>query len=226
MARLSSYDIGRQGTATIELFQYCKNTLTSVGTTATPIPATSLSGRKGIIVQNLHASQIAYIGGGVVEQIGGKARTEPIYGTIIAGKWFKSGTGNEWFFATEAEATTGMTQPTALYYALVASAPGVESAATSGTVGTLGGANYFGWGDGDTLGFNTLYMRTGGSTAAYNPALVYRVILGYSGLPDNSSAYGYRLGPYDGIGLTLDGSCRLFAAASGAATSVVTLELA
>jgi len=225
MARLSKFSADTMGTPTLEVFQSLKSSITSVGTSATAIPATNLTGRKAIIVQNISSTASVYVGGAVVEQIGGKARTEPICGTIIGGMWWKSQTGNEWYFATTGKATTGMTQPTKLYYAAISAAPGTETAATSGTVGSLGGANYFGWGDGDSLGFSTLYMRTGGATSAYNPSEVYRVILGYSSLPDNSSSYGYKLGPMDSVGFTLDGSCRVFAAASATA-DVITLELA
>ncbi len=225
MARISSFTRNTQGQPIIEVFQWIgPASNVSVGTSATPVPATNTTGRKAIIVQNLHASQNVYLGGAVVEEIGAKLRDEPISGaTLIVGKWTKSGTGNEWYFTKTDGTTSGMTQPAALYYSLVSAAPGVEVAATSGTVGTLGGANYFGWGDNDTLGFSTLYMRTGGSTTAYIPDAVYRGIIGYSSLP--ASGTGYKLGPNDGISLTLDSSCRLWAIADGATTTTTCFEI-
>lgn len=225
MARISSFFRNTQGEPIIEVFQWVgPASNVSVGTSATPVPAVNTSRRKAVIFQNLHASQNVYLGGAVVEVIGGKDLGEPISGaTPITGMWHKSTAGNEWFFALPDKTTSGITQPAQLYYALKTSNPGVESGATSGTVGSLGGANYFGWGDGDTLGYSTLYVRTGGATLAYNPSEIYRIVLGYSSLP--ASGTGYKLGPNDAISMTLDGSCRVWAIADGATTALTCLEL-
>lgn len=225
MARLSDFSRNTQGSPTLEVFQWVgPASNVSVGTSATPVPAANTSRRKALIVQNLHATQNVYLGGAVVEELGAKLRDEPISGaTLIVGIWHKSATGNEWYFAKADKTTSGLTQPTALYYALVSAAPGVEVAATSGTVGTLGGENYYGWGDGDTLGYSTLYMRTGGATSAYSPSAVYRGVIGYSSLPANGT--GFKLGPMDGISITLDGSCRLWAIADGSTTTLTCLEI-
>ena len=51
---------------TIEQFQTVLQTITSVGTTALAIPATAASYRKGIIVQNVDAAAIVYIGSSTV----------------------------------------------------------------------------------------------------------------------------------------------------------------
>lgn len=225
MARLSDFSRNTQGSPTLEVFQWVgPASNVSVGTSATPVPATNTSRRKALIVQNLHATQNVYLGGAVVEELGAKLRDEPISGaTLIVGMWHKSATGNEWYFAKADKTTSGLTQPTALYYSLVAAAPGVELAMTSGTAGALAADLYFGWGNVDTLGFNTLYVRTGGSTAAYNPGVVYRGVIGYSSLPANGT--GYKLGPNDGLALTLDGSCRLWAIADGATTTTTCIEV-
>jgi len=226
MARLSKFSPDTMGSPTLELFQNLKSSVTSAGTSATAVPATNMTGRKAIIIQNIDSAKTVYVGGAVVEQIGSKARTEPIVGTVVNGQWHKSVTGNEWYFATSAKATTGMTQPTKVYYSLTTANPGLETdAGAAETVGSLSAEHKWGWGDGDSLGFSTLYIRTSGATAATAPGERYRVIFGYSSLPDNSSSYGYKLGPSDSVGFTLDGSCRVFAAASSAGANVVTLEL-
>jgi hypothetical protein len=181
-----------------------------------------------VIIQNLHATQNVYLGGAVVEEIGKKVKgTEAISGpasTVVTGCWHKSGTGNEWYFAKSDKTTSGMTQPAQLWYSLFAAAEGAETNAGSAeTVGVLSAQHKWGWGDGDTLGFNTLYIRTDGSAVGNNPSEEYRVILGYSSLPANGT--GYKLGPMDAIAMTVDSSCRVWAIADGATTTTTCVEV-
>jgi hypothetical protein len=226
MARISRFFRNTQGQPTIEAFQWMgPASNVSVGVSATPVPATNTSGRKALIIQNLHASQNVYLGGAVVEVIGKELTSEPISGhSVIAGEWHKSVAGtNEWFFAKHDKTTTGMTQPAALYYATPSAASGIETAATQGTVGTLAAQHNFGWGNTDTLGFNTLYMRSDGGTQDSNPKVMYRALISYSSLP--VSGTGYKLGPMDAITMTLDGSCRVWAIADGTTTTTTVVEL-
>jgi hypothetical protein len=226
MPRISQFFRNTQGQPTIEVFQWLgPASNVSVGTSAVAVPTTNTSRRKAVIFQNLHASQNVYIGGAVVEAIGKELQSEPISGhTVVTGQWHLSAAGtNEWYFAKADKTTSGMTQPTALYYALTSASPGVETLGTSGTVSALAAQHRWGWGDGDTLGYSTLYIRTDGSAIANDPGYEYRVILGYSSLP--ASGTGMLLGPGDLISITLDSSCRAWAIGSGAATTLTCVEV-
>jgi len=224
MSRVAAKLSCREAMPVLEVYRGIKHTTTTVGTSAIALPATNLTNRKALFIQNLHASQNVFLGGAIPELIGAKVKDNPVEGaTIKPGRWFQSAAGtNEWFFATSAKADPGLTQPTALYTAANA---GAETLRTAGTVSSLAAQHGWGWGDGDTLGFSTLYIRTDGTTQETSPGSEYEAVISYFGMPDSSSTYGIRLGPYDGIVLSLDGSCRIFAIASGITTPVLTLEM-
>jgi hypothetical protein len=224
MARISAVLSGRAATPTLEVFRGLKHSVTSVGISASAVPATNLSNRKALLVQNMHATASVYLGGNVPEVLGVKPKADfPEGATLKSGVWFPSAGGtNEWFFATSARGTAGLTQPACLYYATVG---GAETLATAGTVGSIAAQHGWAWGDGDTLGFNTVYIRSNGTAAANSPLSLYESIVTYFGMPDTSSTYGVFLGPYDAVSLTLCGSARLFAISDTASTPVVTLEL-
>jgi len=97
------------------------------------------------------------------------------------------------------------------------------------TVGSLSHEHDWGWGNDPTATFATIYIRTGGETAAYNPSLVYDKIVAYTCVVTSGTAGtatdGFQLKTGESIWMTLDGSARLFGIASGATTPVVTLEL-
>lgn len=203
-------------------------TVTSVGTSATAIPATNLSRRRGLIVQNLHASQDLYVGGntipelvvGNVHRMKEKGREVTLINNV---EWKLSAGGtNEWYAVARGDTTPGFTQPVLFYYSTVGG--GAETSGTIGTVGAIAAQHGLGWGDGDTLGFNTIYVRTDGATPANSPALKYDYILSYVLLPDSSTNYGVKLGPLDGVTLNMDGSVRVLAIGSGAATTALTME--
>jgi hypothetical protein len=225
MARISANLTSKLASPTLEVFRGGKHSTTTVGTTATAVPATNLSNRKAASLQNLHASNLVYVAVESPEIIlipKGLPEFKP-EGEVISGTWHLSANGtNEWFFASSAKATTGMTQPVILYSA---TSGGSETVRTNGTVSSLVAEHGWGWGDGDTLGFSTLYIRTAGSTELYRPERVYQSILGYSNMPDTSSTYGIYLGPKDSVTFTVDGSARIFAIASGASTPVSVQEL-
>jgi hypothetical protein len=233
-------DIGaRLGTdlaiPTLEVFKGLVHTMTAVANTggAILIPASPLANRKGLIIQNVDSSKVVYIGGCVPQAmtsptgigslrypINREAKEQKI-------KWLLSSGGtNEWYAVDQDLGDPGLTAAVSgascLYSATIGNA---ETKRTNGTVGALASANDWGWGNGDTLGYDTLYIRTAGSTIAYSPDRVYEMILLYSQLPDTSSTYGYRLGPYDAIWLTLDGSAKVFAVASADSANLITLEV-
>ncbi len=62
MARAAAILDKKVSTPTLEVFDVVKSSVTSVGTTALPVPATNLSFRNGIMVQNLDTSKIVHVG--------------------------------------------------------------------------------------------------------------------------------------------------------------------
>lgn len=83
---------------------------------------------------------------------------EPISLVNASYSWTVSGSGtNNYFLRTAANGNPGLAQP-ANVQQLVA---GVRTNMTSGTAGALT-ASQWGWGDADTLGYNTIYVRLAG----------------------------------------------------------------
>jgi len=107
-----------------------------------------------------------------------------------------------------------------LYSAAVSG--GAETLRTSGTVSSLAAEHGWGWGNGDTLGYSTLYVRTGGSTPDYNPALKYEYFMSYTTIPTTST--GYLLEKQLTYYVELDGSVRIHAIASAGTINVLTIE--
>ncbi len=228
----------------VENFRRIKHTTIAIGTSVLAIPATNLSYRRGLFVQNNHASNGLYVGGcdpefiegtssNVFNRIKATGLAEPIKSvyTFYNVKWVLStnvGATNEWYaVASTGSGTPSITQPTIIYYATVGG--GAETLATIGTVGALAATNGVGWGDGDTLGYSTLYVRTAGATDAYNPALVYDFLMLYPlSLTADTTAVtgGLKIAAGSNQWLTLDGTCRLFGIASGVSTPVAVFEAA
>ena len=229
MARQGAVLIGKEATPTLEVFRSGKTSVVSVGTSAVALPTTNLSNRKAIVIQNIHASQAVYLGMCVPDIIVNRlSPNEAGSGTRKYLKWKKSGGGtNEWYAVTNAggDPGLGLSSNAVLYYATVGG--GSETAATNGTVGALAAEHGWGWGDGDTLGYSTLYVRTGAGTAGYEPDQRYDLILVYATMPDTSTNYGIKINSGGGVfEATIDGSARVFGIASGAATTTTILELA
>jgi len=206
---------------TLELFKGLYHSITSVGTTAIPVPATNLSYRKAVVVQNLDSAKTVYIGGSIPDifeaPIGFVSMIE---GTRHQLKWRLSGSGsNEYYAVSSSGGDPSLTEPIRIY--AVTAAGGSESLMTNAAAGSLSDHEWD-WGNTDTLGFNTVYFAD--STGSPED-LAYVTLIGYSRVPDSSTNYGHRLGPSDAISLTLDGSVRVFAIASAASANVSTLEL-
>lgn len=221
MARKAAKLSNELAVPTLELFRGLHHAITSVGTTAIPVPATNLSYRKAIIIQNLDSAKTVYIGGAIPDIF-----EAPVgFGSMIEGtrhqlKWRLSGSGsNEYYAVSLSGGDPSLTEPVRIY--AVTAAGGSESLMTNATAGSLSDHEWD-WGNTDTLGFNTVYF----ADSTGNPAdLSYITLIGYSRVPDTSTNYGYKLGPNDGISMTLDGSVRVFAIASSASANVATLEL-
>ena len=202
---------------TLELFRGLHHAITSVGTTAIPVPATNLSYRKAIIIQNLDSAKTVYIGGSIPDIF-----EAPVgFGSMIEGtrhqiKWHESGTKAGEYYATY---DASRVEPVQLWG--VTSAGGTEGKLDSGTVGSLGDHEWV-WDNNDSLSGDTLYFAD--STGSPGD-LAYVTLIGYSRVPDTSTNYGHKLGPSDAISLTLDGSVRVFAIASSASANVSTVEL-
>ena len=214
-------------TPTYELLVGGYNSVTSVGTTAVALPDTNLSYRKEVQIQNLHASNIVYITPTVPEFLVRndhkhykEAGYDDIAGaTNYALRWQASGSGTTEYYATST--TVGdpsMSTPLRVYG--ITSAGGSEAALTNGTVGSLNNLEWD-FGDNDSLGYNTLYIRL---DAGHPEKEEYLFLMSYTRLPDSSTNYGIRVSPYDVVSLTMSSVCRIFAIASAASTNVATVE--
>jgi len=195
-----------------------KGTATSVTTTAEAIPATNLSGRKGILIQNLTATaNYVYIGGNCRPDIlacpSGFYKT--IVGTKKALKWTLSTGGGTTEYYAELAGTAGgdpgLSEPLRMYG--VTSSGGSESKLTNGTAGALNNLEWD-WGDADSLGYNTVYFRLNAGDPDSTTVAAYLTLMSYISLPDASSNYGYRLGAGNAVYLPVSGAHRLFAISS------------
>lgn len=239
MARIGAYKTAStHAVPIIESFTRANHDTVSVGTSVVAVPTTNMSYRRGLFVQNNHASNGLYVGSCDPEFIlgsnyhRGTLKASGLLDTSVYTfydvKWVLSAGGtNEWYaVASTGSGTPSITEPTILYYST--SGGGTETLATNGTVGILS-ANNWGYGDGDTLGYDTLYIRTGGNTAAYNPALIYDFLMMYplSLTADTTTGTGgLQIDAGSTMFLTLDGAVRLFGVASGASTPVGVMEVA
>jgi len=218
---------GKLAIPTYEQFIGAKHSNTIVGTSVTQVPAANLSNRKAILIQNKHAGNVVYLGGGIPYVFIGKHQDaandehdKRIY------QWFHSASGtHEWFLADSAKtAPSGLSQVTYLYYATIG---GSETLATAGTVGSLAAEHRWGWGTTAEVSGNTIFIRTNGASPANSPKFRYETILGYYfslTADDTSLTGGIELAAGNAISATLDGSVRIFAIASGATTAVGTWE--
>lgn len=237
MARETCVRAAKEAIPTIDLFMGGKTSLTAVGASATALPATNLTGRKAILIQNLHTTQDVYLDITMPEMIVDESAHDRWRQVFLGAKfntkynvrWKLSGSGtNEWYAVSSAgSGTPSITQPKVLYYSTIGG--GTETLATEGTAGSIAAEHGWAWGNSDTLGYNTVYVRTGGSTLAYYPGIKYDYFLTYTQVPDTSANYGYllyRAGSAQPAALymDLDGSVRIFAIASGATTNVKTIE--
>jgi len=221
MARTAAKLDKKLSTPTLEVFDVVKSSVTSVGATAIPIPATNLSNRKGIMVQNLDTAALVYVGGSKPDIF--IAPHMFVKGTNLVGNvknltWFPSAAdADEYYAATSAGTTASLTEPVRMYG--ITAAGGTEALLTEGTEGTLNDHEWV-WGDGD--GFDTVYFRddTGNPSTTTSQ---YLTLYGYPTVPEDG--VGFYLGPKDSMWFTLSGSCRLWAIADTSTTDVLTLEL-
>ena len=213
------------GIPTLELFKGIQHRTVSVGTSVTALPP--MNYRKGLYIQNKSSTASVYLGGGLPEIYIG--RPSEMFGKKHenALQWKLSGGGtNEWYCVTKADGDPGLTETTYLYYTVVS---GTEGLGTMGTVASLAGEGQWDWGDGDTLGFNTLYVRTNGTGVANAPNIRFESLYGYTftlgATVDATTTGGFLLGPRDTMSFTADGTVRIFAIASAATTGVCMLEV-
>jgi len=211
----------------LERFDVVKTSAVSVGTSAVALPTNNLANRKYILVQNLHASNILYVGGSVPDVIEGSfqyTKKTRLTGDYIFPsrdlEWHVSASGTaEYYVTAKGGGDPSLTEPVVMYAVL--SSGGSESLLTNGTMGSLSDHNWD-WGDNDSLLFNTIYFRDGTGNPMANRA--WFVLYGYPTVPSSSTAI--KLGPLDSLGLSLSGSCRLFGVASGSSTTTAVMELA
>lgn len=227
MGRIGAITAGKGAIPIYEQFRGIKHTCVDVDAAVEQIPNTNLSYRKAILIQNKHASQVLYIGGGIPYIIkGDHVDIHPDHDKRGL-QWFKSSTGgstNEWFLADTDKANPSLTQATYLYYATVG---GSETLATLGTVGTLAAEHTWGWGTSADISGNTIFIRTNGSTAANSPKVRYESIHAYYftlTADDTAATGGIEIAAGNAIGMTVDGSVRIFGIGSGADTRTGILE--
>lgn len=186
---------------------------TTVGTTATAIPATNLTNRCGILIQNLDGSNGIFI-----------SAAKPVDYKDKTYEWTESGTANEFYLQLENAGGDPSLSETLKLYATTAEAT-AESEATNGTVGSLT-AGQWDWGDNDSLGYNTVYVCTDGT----NPNRYFFAILGYDRMPATSGAtVGFYLekagnGNNNSIYIPLSGNTRIFAIGEDTGMTVGTVE--
>ena len=213
------------GIPTLELFKGLQHRTVSVGTAVTALPP--MDYRKGVYIQNKSSTATVYIGGGLPEIYIG--RPSEMYGKKHEGtlQWKLSGGGtNEWYCVTKANGNPGLTETKYLYFTAVS---GTEALGTMGTVASLAGEGQWDWGDGDTLNYNTLYVRTNGTGVANSPDKRFESLYGYTftlgATADATTTGGLLLGPRDTMCLTADGTVRVFAISDTATTGVCMLEV-
>ena len=225
MARKASRIALRESTRTTGLCRGSVTTVTAMGSAALAVPATNLSERTGITFNNIDGTNSIYLWWSLPEYI----RCSEIYvkdmgtleGANYTNKWKKSATGNEWYaVSSTGSGTPAITQPVVIYYATLGG--GAETLAVSGTVGTLSAEHKWGWGDGDTLGYSTVYVRTDGAAAANRPEVKYDYLLSYTAVPTTST--GYQLLKGTSYYKELDGAVRTFGIAAAGTPSVTTVE--
>jgi len=183
------------------------NTGTSVGTTATALPATNRSNRRGLVIQNQDTAAYIYIGAAKPTNLKSKTYS-----------WKPSGSGtNEWYCVLASTLGDPSLDETLRLYSGTSAA---ETLRTNATVGSLS-AQEWDWGDGDSLGYDTLYIRTAGT----DPSQEYASIQSYYNMPTTSGAtVGYEIGPKDAVYFTFSGSVRVWCIADTTTTLVCTIE--
>lgn len=216
----------RTATPTLEVFKHgIKHNTTVVGAAVAKVPTTDLPYRKAILFQNKHASNVVYLGGGIPYVFEGSDAAPGHDKRSLRWRLSTGGT-NEWYLSAYSNGTwsdPGLTEITYVYGATVG---GSDTLLTNAAVATLADTEWD-WGDGDTLGYNTLYIATAGSTEEYIPNKIYDMLHGYYFVltaDDTAVTGGVELAAGAAIGYTLDGSARVFAIASGATTPVGTQE--
>ena len=210
---------------TLELFKGIQHRTVSVGTSVTALPP--MDYRKGLYIQNKSSTATVYIGGGLPEIYVG--RPSEMYGKKHENslQWKLSGAGtNEWYAVTTANGDPGLTETTYMYFTAVS---GTEALGTMGTVSSLAAEGGWDWGNGDTLGFNTLYVRTNGTGVANSPDKRFESLYGYTftlgATADATTTGGFLLGPKDVMSFTADGTVRVFAISDTVTTGVCMLEV-
>lgn len=208
MARTSPDAPGKRQKV-VNLLRHGYNTGTTVGTTAIAIPATNLSNRTGVLIQNQHASGNIYI-----------AAPEPI--DLLDSsvyEWHASGSGTNEYYVTKADsADPGLSTPILFYTA----AGSTETSRSEGAAGSLS-ANEWDYDDNDTLGFDTVYFRI--PSTATSPSDAYTKLLSYDRMPAASGAsVGYKLEAGRDTYWELSGEDRVFAIGSTTSMTVCTIE--
>ncbi len=201
MARKSPSTEGGRPQKIIEKVIEGYNTGTTVDTTATALPATNRSNRKGMVIQNQSSTAYVYIGA---------AKPTNLKSKTYSWKPSSSGT-NEWYLVLS---STGGVPGIGETLRLYSGDSSTEVLRTNATAGSLS-ENEWDWAD------NTLYVCTGG----LSPDATYDSIQSYYRLPAASGAtVGYEIGPKDAVYFTFSGSLRAWCISDTSTTLVCTIE--
>lgn len=166
MARIKATTLSGNAQKTIALIGEGVDTALTLGTTALALPATNLSGRCRIQIQNQHGTAKVYIMVPTPVSLKKKMYT-----------WTASpATANEWYLQLkDSGGDPSLSETLRLYTDTAATG---DSLATNGTVGSLT-AGLWDWGDNDSLTYNTVYVCTDGTP----PDAYFTVILSYPTMP-------------------------------------------
>ena len=165
----------RIGSVTTTAFTLANRTVTEIADNA----GSEIRFRGGY---NEHASASIYVG------FGPAADLETSIDIAEAGdyKWTVSGSGtNEYYLQIDAGGTPGLQSP-----------DWVEEDGTAYTIGTIGSLAVSEWafGDNDTLGYNTLYVRLSSGAADVDPANVANVAMTLEHIMVRSSMIEWQAG--------------------------------
>ena len=193
---------------------------TSAGTSAAAVPATVRSERKGITIQNQHATAKIYWAAPKPQDLNQDLDKR---GTSLERKkylWAESGSGtNEWYVVLNDGSESDPSLSTPVFFYSVKGT--TETSRTEASAGSLT-VNTWDYGNTDTLGFNTIYYRP---PAGETPYGYYNKLLSYDRMPTTSGAQtGHRLGPGDSVDVNLTADARTFIISDTATTLVVTIE--
>ena len=233
MSRTSPIMARQEVIPTYPKYEGYVTSVVAVGTSAVALPTTNVDYRKGLFIQNIHGSQILYVGGSTIPDVIESPHhyLKETSTVVTQGNLYNTGaTKLDWKLSTAGGSTNeyyavllssggdpSLTEPLIMYG--ITSSGGTESLLTNGSAGTLNNLEWD-WGNTDSLGYNTIYFRfnTGNPHSYRN----YLVLLSYASMPSATTAVKIESGK--GLFLDLAGNARVWGIANGSSTTTVIQE--